>query len=839
MTKLGVRSVLLSSIAMTAVVGGIAELFGIFEPSEFYAYDTMTWLQKDEGADPRLLVVGITETDLAVQEQWPLNDQVLAQVLATLQTHQPAVVGLDIYRNVPHPPGSEQLIQQLRADNLIAITNVGGASSFAAVEPPPTVPEQRIGFNDLVLDRGGIVRRNLLFVPTADKNFYSFGLRTSLVYLNSQLNNSQSGNSSTIESSESNDLFRFDQQAVYINNVPFPRLPNYAGGYAQADASGYQVMAQYRDRTQVARQISVTDVLNGNYDPAWIEGKIVLIGVTAPSLKDLFLTPYTTYQQREMAGVFVHAQMISQILSTVEDQQSLFNFWPRWGEWLWLWGCAVAGGIIGWWVWNPRWLAIAGTAGLLVILGFGWLSFNLNLWIPVVTPIVTLLASSILVISHRLSYSTSRDWTTGLPNRDEFIRQVQQFLNRSQRRQTDQPVAVMFLNLERFKIISESVGHNLGNQFLNRIVSRIQSLLPSSAQLARIGGDEFAILFPYCAGTEVSKFADDLQQQLSAPFSLENREVSTSVSIGIALAQQGYAHRPENFLRDAHTAMYRAKALGKARHEVFAAGMLNEVIDRLQMESDLRQGLEHREFSLHYQPIIQLDSGLISGFEALARWRHHQRGFVSPGAFIPVAEETGLIVPLGEWIFREACQQIRNWQEQFPHYPSLSMSINLSGRQFTHADLAGQLGRILQDVGIGGKHIRIEITESMVMSDVEAAIDLMLSLKALNFKLSIDDFGTGYSSLSYLHRFPMDTLKIDQSFISRMEEDNENHEIVQTIISLGHNLGMEIVAEGVESQAQVSILKRLQCEYGQGYYFAKPLSQQHMDEFLSQPRHWA
>lgn len=829
MAKLGARSVLLSSIAITAVVGGTAELFGIFEPSEFYAYDTMTWLQQDDGIDPRLLVVGITEEDLAIQEQWPLNDQVLADVLATLQSHQPAVVGLDIYRNVPHPPGNDQLRQQLQADNLIAITNVGG-SEVAAVEPPPTVPEQRIGFNDLVLDQSGIVRRNLLFVPTANQDFYSFGLRVSLAYLASQ---------QTAESPPgAEQLFRFDQQAIYINDVPFPRLPNYAGGYAKADASGYQVMANYRDRNQVARQISVTDVLTGRYDPAWIEGKIVLIGVTAPSLKDLFPTPYTTYQRSEMPGVFVHAQMISQVLSTVEGQQSLFAFWPYWGEWLWLWACAVAGGIIGWWVHNPRWLAIAGAASLCVILGVGWLSFNFNLWIPLITPIVTLLASGILVISYRLSYSTSRDWTTGLPNRDEFIRRVQKFLNRSQRRKKDQSVAVMFLNLERFKIISESVGQDVGTQFLNRIVHRIQSLLPSAAQLARVGGDEFAILFPYHAGTEVSDFADDLQQQLSAPFSLDNREVSTSVSIGIALAQQGYAHRPENFLRDAHTAMYRAKALGKARHEVFAAGMLTEVIDRLQMESDLRQGLQHQEFSLHYQPIIHLESGVISGFEALARWRHHQRGFVSPGAFIPVAEETGLIVPLGEWIFREACQQIYKWQKQFPHYPTLSMSINLSGRQFTHADLAGQLGRILEEVGISGEYIRIEITESMVMSDVEAAIDLMLSLKALNFKLSIDDFGTGYSSLSYLHRFPMDTLKIDQSFISRMEEDNENHEIVQTIISLGHNLGMEIVAEGVESQAQVGILKRLQCEYGQGYYFAKPLSQQNMVHFLSQPRRW-
>jgi EAL domain-containing protein (putative c-di-GMP-specific phosphodiesterase class I) len=281
--------------------------------------------------------------------------------------------------------------------------------------------------------------------------------------------------------------------------------------------------------------------------------------------------------------------------------------------------------------------------------------------------------------------------------------------------------------------------------------------------------------------------------------------------------------------------MYRAKALGKARHEVFAVGMLREVIDRFQMESDIRQGIEQQEFSLHYQPVMSLKTGAIAGFEALARWRHRQRGYISPGAFIPIAEETGLIVPLGEWIFREACRQLYIWQQQFPQEPPLTMSINISGRQVIGTDLTRQLADILEETGVEGRCIKVELTESMVMNDVEAAIDLMLSLKELNLQLGIDDFGTGYSSLSYLHRFPMDTLKVDRSFISRIETGSEDIEIVRAIIALGHNLGMEIVAEGLETESQVQLLRQLNCEYGQGFFFAKPLSTAQAADFLKSP----
>jgi EAL domain-containing protein (putative c-di-GMP-specific phosphodiesterase class I) len=316
---------------------------------------------------------------------------------------------------------------------------------------------------------------------------------------------------------------------------------------------------------------------------------------------------------------------------------------------------------------------------------------------------------------------------------------------------------------------------------------------------------------------------DQLQHSLSEPLTLHGQKLPSTLSIGVAISQPGLEHKPVDLLRDAHTAMYRAKALGKSRFEVFAAGMLTEAVNRLQLESDLISALDNQEFLLYYQPIINLKTGELAGFEALVRWHQKERGFVLPSAFIPAAEETGLIMALGQWIFREACRQLHQWHDQFPHYRHLTMSINLSNRQFGQTDLVAQIEAALHDTQVDGHCVRLEITESMVMGDVDAAIDLMLKLKSLDLKLAIDDFGTGYSSLSYLHRFPMDTLKVDKSFVSRLEKSNEDRAIIHTILTLGQQLGMEVVAEGVETETQVVMLRQQGCDYGQGYFFAKPL----------------
>ncbi len=422
----------------------------------------------------------------------------------------------------------------------------------------------------------------------------------------------------------------------------------------------------------------------------------------------------------------------------------------------------------------------------------------------------------------RLHHEAFHDGLTGLPNRALFMDHLKLSVERGKRRD-DRLFAVLFLDLDRFKVINDSLGHMVGDQLLVGIARRLEICLRPGDTVARLGGDEFTVLLEdLMMVTEAIEVADRLQKALALPFNLNGHEVFATVSIGIALSSTGY-DRPEEVLRDADTAMYRAKMLGKARHEVFDKTMHARAMNLLQMEADLRHAIERKEFILHYQPIVALDTGTISGFEALIRWHHPERGFVSPDEFIPIAEETGLIIPIGHWVLEEACRQIHVWQEQYPQYPPLQISVNLSGKQFINANLINQIRYILKETCVEPHSLKLEITESMVMENVETAIDMLKQLRTLGIELSIDDFGTGYSSLSYLHRFPISTLKVDRSFVSRMSDNNENAEIVRTILMLARSLKMDVVAEGVETQDQLMQLAMLECEYGQGYYFSKPL----------------
>lgn len=820
--------VLLTSLLVTGLVLGVRQ-FGGLQPWELLTYDQMVRQQPDENLDPRLLLVTITEEDIRLQNQWPMSDEIIARLLKKLQQQQPRTIGLDIYRDVPHHPGHAELIKQLQASNIITIRLLGDEDK-QGVPAPAGVPDARVGLSDIVVDPDAIVRRNFLYARTADKQLYSFALRLGLHYLN-------------IQPSE------FEVQppsALRIRNAIFPSLSPTSGGYENLDDRGYQVLLNYRAAKEIARQVTLTQVLQGAVDPAWIRDKLVLVGTTAPSVRDLFFTPYNLSSNKspDTPGVVVHAQKVSQILSTVLDNRPLIWFWPNGIEVIWIWVWAGMGGLLGWRLRHPLSLGLAGIVGVSVLFGSGYFLFLQAGWIPVVPAAIAFLGSGIALVTYRLLHDALHDELTGLPNRALFVNQLQWVLSKRQRLfapavNSDRSVAVLFLGLDSFKAINDSFGHRLADELLVSISNRLKPCLRPSDELARVGGDEFAVLLKNVRDPdEVAHLADCLQKQVKIPFMLGEQEVVTTASVGIVLDQPSETYEPEDLLRDAHTAMHQAKAAGKARYQVFRAGMREQVMTRMQLETDLRRAIERQEFQLHYQPVIALQTGEIAGFEALLRWQHPQRGFVHPVEFIPIAEETDLIIPIGQWVIQEAVRQLKLWQTQFKTDIPLVISVNLSGRQFLQTDLVEQIEQTLKDSDLDGHSLKLEITESIAMNDVESTIALLMRLKALNLQLSIDDFGTGYSSLSYLHRFPTDTIKVDRSFVSRMGDEAEDAHIVQTIIMLGHNLGMMIVAEGVETVEQLEQLRLLKCEYAQGYYFSKPIPSQAAAELLSQNPHW-
>ncbi|HEX3558397.1 MAG TPA: EAL domain-containing protein [Pyrinomonadaceae bacterium] len=431
----------------------------------------------------------------------------------------------------------------------------------------------------------------------------------------------------------------------------------------------------------------------------------------------------------------------------------------------------------------------------------------------------------------QLLHDAFHDALTGLPNRALFMDHVKMAIQRS-RRNGERLFAALFLDLDRFKIINDSLGHMVGDQLLVGIAHRLEACLRPGDTVARLGGDEFTILLEDLAETEDAiEVARRVQEAVSQPFNIGGHEVFTTVSIGIALSTTGY-ERAEDLLRDADTAMYRAKLLGKKRHVVFDKGMHDRAMELLQIETDLRRAITRKEFFLNYQPIVSLETGKVCSFEALVRWRHPERGLVMPSEFVPVAEETGLIIPLGQWVLTEACRQMREWQKFFRVDESVTMSVNLSGRQFSQADLIEQISSALRDAGLRPGCLKLEITESMVAENMDTAIDMLTQLRDLGVGLSMDDFGTGYSSLSYLHRFPIDTLKIDRSFVTQMTDNTENAEIVRTIVTLARSLDMKVIAEGVETREQLRRLGDLECDYGQGYLFSKPVAAAQAVEFL-------
>jgi len=431
----------------------------------------------------------------------------------------------------------------------------------------------------------------------------------------------------------------------------------------------------------------------------------------------------------------------------------------------------------------------------------------------------------------RLKHQAFYDNLTGLPNRTFFLERVAESIE-ARKINPQTQFAVFFLDLDRYQVVKYSLGHLIGEQLLMATAQLLKTCLGPKDILARMGGDEFAILLPDIVElAEAEKMAETIHRTLSSPFKLNGPVVFSTTSIGIVLGSLGY-REPEEFLRAADTAMHYAKVRGIGGTAVFNEDMQAGAVERWQLETDLQQGIKCRQFYLHYQPIICLETGKLMGFEALVRWQHPTRGFVSPGEFIPLAEETGLIIPLGEWVLQEACRQLAVWQEQFPHFSSLSLSVNLSGIQLKQLGIIETIEKICQDAGVNGDRLKLEITESVLMENAVAARAILEKLQARHIRVCLDDFGTGYSSLSYLHRLPINTLKVDRSFVGNLELDEKNFNIVKAIITLAQSLGLDVIAEGVETLQQIEVLRSLGCEYGQGYYFSRPLDEKAAIDFL-------
>ncbi|MGK7898424.1 MAG: CHASE2 domain-containing protein, partial [Xenococcus sp. (in: cyanobacteria)] len=637
-------AIFFTSFLITGIIIGVKQWGGL-ENSELVAYDEMVRLKSGNRFDERLLLVEITDLDIKNQKRWPIDDQTIAQLLAEIQKYQPKVIGLDLYRDITYPPGTASLNQQLQAENLIAIEYLGHGDNRVAA--PKVVPPSQVGFNDVVLDQDSVLRRNLLYARLEEDQLYSFAFRLTLEYLKDfpEFEN----NLEIVESLDS----------LTVGNTVLPRLQANSGGYQMHpnEALGWQMLIDYQSRI-IAPTVTLTEVLEGKLNSDLVKDKVVIIGTTAPSIKDFFYTPYQG-EQATLPGALAHAQMVSQLISLILGESTQIWFWSEGVESLWIWAWSLVGLAISLKLRHPLSIALTTIAVSSLLYGICLVVFLAGGWIPWVPSLLSLLVTVVFICIYRVVYNTLYDSLTALPNSTLFMQQLRRLNHKYLHNNSSLSIVVFCLDLDRFKLINDGLGYQIGDQLLLATTRHLQNYITAENLLARVGGDEFAIAMVIEEDPSLAiKIANKLQETLTVPFYFDNREILNSVTIGIAINDITSDFIPENILRSARTAMYKAKASGKIRHEIFAQKMHKQALIRLELETDLYQALKNQEFQLYYQPIISLKTHKVAGFEALVRWISPVKGFISPGEFIPIAEETGAIIPLGEWIFQEACHQM-------------------------------------------------------------------------------------------------------------------------------------------------------------------------------------
>lgn len=772
--------------------------FGVLQPIEFFAYNNFTNWRGDRLWDDRVMIIAIDDKSIHKLGRFPWNRDLYGQLLQKLEQTEAGVVGFDILWS-DSTPADPQLAAAIERYQKVVIA-MAWDNSGQPLLPISSISNAGMAIGHILKreDADGIVRQvdlQIQNVPTFSVSILqAYDLNTSSITLLPELN-----------------------QPLTIN---------------------------WTKRIKDIPQVSFIDVIENKIPASMFRRKILLVGVTASGI-DALPTPFD--RNPPASGVHLHAMTLQNLL----QKNALIIAKPSD-----IWSFALLGSLLISLIlprknlWNISAFILSG-----LWLIFAFVAFNSNYWVSIAVPIFMFLFTgfvtamqercqmlrSLRIADAQIEYASTHDNLTGLSNRTVIETRLQNLLDRP-KNDHHQLLAILWINLERFKTINDTFGYPIGNLLLIEVGQRLRSFISSTVSIARLGA-EFVILLENLANEqEAIAIADSLQTNLQKSFLIQGHEIEIAINIGIKFHHLNSTGdqdspeviSPEILLRDADTAMFYAKKLHTPCYRVFDVSMREHVLKRLQLEKDLRQAValsqdlhnqDQQEFVIYYQPILSLSNMQIVGLEALIRWQHPKRGLVSPTRFIPLAEETGLIIPIGDWIMRNACLQVKSWHQRFPQAKDITVSVNLSPKQLSQNDVLEKCLAILDETQLSPEYLKIELTESSIMENPDFSLSMLEQMRKAGLKIYIDDFGTGYSSLAYLHKFPFDGLKIDRSFVNNIYADANGMEILKAIISLAQSVKAHIVAEGIENLAQLNYLQDLLSEEGdgQGFFLFRPL----------------